>query len=104
MRQMREEFEPRAPTGIAQDGRRLMQAAGMYGLLSEVLASGVLFNRYGSDADLRERIQRAVSDYEGLLACSHCGSHVEHNCAGKRCPVGVSGESAPSPVQQGEVK
>jgi hypothetical protein len=44
-----------------------LRAAGMYGLLSEILGNGALWNRYGQDDDLRERIEMAVADHEASI-------------------------------------
>lgn len=45
-----------------------MRAAGMYGLLSEILGSGAFRNHYGSDPDLIERIKMACADQESVMA------------------------------------
>lgn len=45
-----------------------MRAAGMYGLLSEILSNGALWNRYGQDDDLQDRIAMAVADHENATA------------------------------------
>jgi hypothetical protein len=44
-----------------------LRAAGMYGLLSEILGSGALRNHYGQDDDLSERIEMAVADHEASI-------------------------------------
>lgn len=58
-----------APTLDAGNAAR-MRAAGMYGLLSEILGSGALHQRYGTDSDLIDRVKMACQDQERAMAAA----------------------------------